>query len=392
MKLAGISSESRIAVIEEKLHMKNEELLTNRKKSEELRVKAEEKIMYLQLQLNNVKGREELAGHDSIAMKRELEKMKELAVERDMVLSQRKELIEKLQNKLFENENDFTSLRQKVADGEKNQTALKMLKDESQSLVAALRKDLRSVFDSKEQAIARVQELEEYKLKTENINIKILGESKGLMRSEGYDLTSLSLSSDMDFQINALQAQVEDRNTVITRLKREFAVSDRSVGIKSASLVAAEAQVCARDKEKEAMRKEMTSQTESLFQALQKVKTLELKMEALEKDTTEKCQGFESERKSFDAKESALVKKYETQLMEMKLNTEERIEIMKKENAKKSSLARTLLTEREEENNFLKTKNEELINEIKSGSPCDRKFFELAEIQAKREAVHGQHG
>ena len=159
--------------------MKNEELLTNKKKSEEMRVKAEEKIMYLQLQLNNVKGREELAGHDSIAMKREVEKMKELASERDMVLSQRKELIEKLQNKLLENENDFTSLRQKIADGEKNQTALKMLKDESQSLVAALRKDLRSVFDSKEQAIARVQELEEYKLKTENINIKILGELMG---------------------------------------------------------------------------------------------------------------------------------------------------------------------------------------------------------------------
>ena len=196
----------------------------------------------------------------------------------------------------------------------------------------------------------------------------------------------------MDSQINALQAQVEDRNTIITRLKSEFAVSDRSVGIKSASLVAAEAQVCARDKEKEAMRKEMTSQTESLFQALQKIKSMELKMEALEKDAAEKSQGFESERRAFDAKESALVKKYENQLMEMKLNTEERIEIIKKENAKKSSLARTLLTEREEENNFLKTKNEELITEIKSGSPSDRKFFELAEIQAKREAVHGQHG
>lgn len=185
IKLAGISAESRITVVEEKLGVKNEELLTNKKKNEELRIKAEEKIMYLQLQLNNVKGREELVGNDSIAMKKEVEKMKEAAVERDMVLSQRKELIEKLQNKLFENENDFTSLRQKVSDGERNLTALKMLKDESQSLVAALRKDLRSVFDSKEQAIARVQELEEYKLKTENINVKILGETMGVVHSQG---------------------------------------------------------------------------------------------------------------------------------------------------------------------------------------------------------------
>ena len=65
---------------------------------------------------------------------------------------------------------------------------------------------------------------------------------------------------------------------------------------------------------------------------------------------------------------------------------------MKRENFKKSSLARTLLTEREEENAFLRTKNEELANEVQSGAPSDRRFFELAEIQAKREAVHGQHG
>lgn len=196
----------------------------------------------------------------------------------------------------------------------------------------------------------------------------------------------------MDSQITALQALVEDRNTSITRLRSDFAVADRSVGLKSASLVAAEAQLCARDKEKEAMRKEMTSQTESLFQALQKVKTLESKIEVLEKDAVEKSLGYESERRNADAQGSALVRKYENQLTEMKLSTEERIEVVKKENAKKSSLARTLLTEREEENNFLRSKNEELVSEIKSGSPSDRKFFELAEIQAKREAVHGQHG
>ena len=68
------------------------------------------------------------------------------------------------------------------------------------------------------------------------------------------------------------------------------------------------------------------------------------------------------------------------------------MDTIKKENTRKSSLARTLLTEREEENNFLKAKNEELVSEIKSGAPSERRIFELAEVQAKREAVHGLHG
>lgn len=167
---------STIAVFEEKLRLRNEELLADKRKNEELRVKAEEKVMYLQLQINNVKGREEQMNNDSITLKKEAEKMKEMISERELIIAQRKELIEKLQNKLFENESDIGSFRQRIQEADKNLTAAKLLKDEKDALLSSVRKDMRALFDSKEQAVLRVQELEEYKLKRESIEVKVVGE------------------------------------------------------------------------------------------------------------------------------------------------------------------------------------------------------------------------
>ena len=172
----------------------------------------------------------------------------------------------------------------------------------------------------------------------------------------------------------------------------ELAVGERNLGLKTAGLIAAEALVSTRERETEAMRRELTTQTESLFQAMQKAKELEGKVESLETGLAEKLSQEEVKKSEAEFRESNIIKKYEDIITELKLNTEDRLETIKRENFKKSSLARTLLTEREEENDFLRTKNEELVNEIQSGAPSDRRFFELAEIQAKREAVHGQHG
>ena len=196
----------------------------------------------------------------------------------------------------------------------------------------------------------------------------------------------------MDNQLSVLQACVEDKNTLLTRLRGELAVSDRNLGLKAASLIAAEALVSSREGEKEAMRRELTSQTESLFQAMQRARGLEGRVESLATDLAEKVSQAEVEKEEAAIRESSIVMKYKNIIAEIKLNTEDRLETMKRETFKKSSLARTLLTEREEENIFLRTKNEKLVNEIQSGAPSDRRFFELAEIQAKREAVHGQHG
>lgn len=67
------------------------------------------------------------------------------------------------------------------------------------------------------------------------------------------------------------------------------------------------------------------------------------------------------------------------------------IEALKKDYNKKSSTARLLLNEKEESLRTLVVRVRELEEEIFSGAPQERKIFELAQSQAKREATHGLH-
>ena len=67
------------------------------------------------------------------------------------------------------------------------------------------------------------------------------------------------------------------------------------------------------------------------------------------------------------------------------------IDNLKKDYAKKSALARTLMSEKEEEARVLSSKVNELQTEINSGAPSERRIFELASIQAKREATHNRY-
>ncbi len=79
-------------------------------------------------------------------------------------------------------------------------------------------------------------------------------------------------------------------------------------------------------------------------------------------------------------------------LQENRTRHEEVTEAATRDHAKKSSLARTLLSEKEEEVRILSSKVQELQSEIASGAPSERKIFEYAEIQSKRDAMHGVHG
>lgn len=146
------------------------------------------------------------------------------------------------------------------------------------------------------------------------------------------------------------------------------------------------------NKEIDDLKIEISQRDKSHKQSSDRLTCLELQLEALQEKITKQLEESERETADFRQRETDSKKHLEDSMMDLMIKHDERIDTIKKENSKKSSLARTLLTEREEENNFLKAKNEELVSEIKSGAPSERRIFELAEVQAKREAVHGLHG
>ena len=197
---------------------------------------------------------------------------------------------------------------------------------------------------------------------------------------------------DMDNQITILQSGIDEKNTLITRLRAESVALERNMTLKTASLATGESMVLSFQKEVKDLKSELILRDILLKQSAEKQSCADVRLESLQVELEKLLVSSESERTAYTLREAKSQKLFEDSMADLISKNNERIDTIKKENLKKSSLARTLLTEREEENNFLRTKNEELVTEIKSGAPSERRIFELAEVQAKREAVHGLHG
>ena len=196
----------------------------------------------------------------------------------------------------------------------------------------------------------------------------------------------------MDQQINLLQSSIDEKNTLITRLRAESQAADRNVAVKTNMLTTAEIQAQALNKEIIDLKNEIIQKDKSQKLAVERVIVVEEKLKITEMELVNSIEANRVMCESNELKEIETIKNHEIIIADIKAKYDEKMDTIKKENTRKSSLARTLLTEREEENNFLKAKNEELVSEIKSGAPSERRIFELAEVQAKREAVHGLHG
>ena len=156
--------------------MKSEDLSNSRRENEDLAAQTEEKIMYLQMQLNSMRVKEEQSASELGTLREDLEVMTATVIEKGIAFDQKKDIVEKLQNKLFENEEEINIFRGKILELERNVTAVKLLKDEKESLLVAARRDIKVMVDAREQSLKKMQELEEYKLKTENISVKLAGE------------------------------------------------------------------------------------------------------------------------------------------------------------------------------------------------------------------------
>ena len=166
----------RTAAFEENLRVKSEDLSNSRRENEDLAAQTEEKIMYLQMQLNSMRVKEEQSASELGTLREDLEVMTATVIEKGIAFDQKKDIVEKLQNKLFENEEEINTFRGKILELERNVTAVKLLKDEKESLLLAARRDIKVMVDAREQSLRKMQELEEYKLKTENISVKLAGE------------------------------------------------------------------------------------------------------------------------------------------------------------------------------------------------------------------------
>ena len=274
-----------------------------------------------------------------------------------------RDVIQSLQNKIFDLEPEVDRSKEKIREMERNVNAQMLLKAEQDALIAALRRDLHAMIEAREDSVKRVKELEDQKQRADS------------------QLTKMAAVND---QLTVLQAAVEDKTSLITRLRAEAQASDRNHAMRTAMLATTEAQL-------EALRKEIGLKDEAIRDAETRVNALQTQLAGLEMRVEERAHAAALRIQELEMAGEGERKRYADAQAEMRDSHEQAIEATKRDYSKKSSLARALLSDREEEVRVLSAKNDELQVEINSGAPNERRIFELAELQAKREAIYGQH-
>ena len=90
-----VSSSERIMILEENLRLKSEDLNASRKDNENIRLQTEEKVLYIQLQLNNMRSKDEQNNSELIALKKEIEEKTATINSVAISETQNKDIIEK---------------------------------------------------------------------------------------------------------------------------------------------------------------------------------------------------------------------------------------------------------------------------------------------------------
>ena len=385
-----------LTAAQEALRGKTEQANALQTELDAARSKNEEKVLYLQMQVNSAKARDEEKDRDVATLKAQLEAMsaqvaslRRLTAEKESAVGSNREVIEALQNKIFDLEPEVERGKEKVRELERNVNAQLLLKAEQDALLAALRRDLKAMIEVRDDGARRVRELEEHKGRADGQQMKMAA---------------------MNDQLTVLQAAVEDKTALITRLRAEAQASERNHAMRTAVLATTEAQL-------EALKRDLSGRDAAAREAADRAAALATRVAGLEAGLDARARESDEQvaARPFThtthpypsltpiththhwAQVAALVqtaegerKRYAETQAQARDAHENALEACKRDYAKKSSLARALLSEREEEVRALTTRNEELLTEISSGAPNERRIFELAELQARREAMYGQ--
>jgi chromosome segregation ATPase len=370
LKTTETNLRQQMAGLETSAGEKNRRLEEMVRDAEAQRANFEEKLLHLQMASNTQKGRDEGKDKDLQVARRHAEKLAAQLValtqvneEKDMSVRSNKEMISALQARLIELEPELAQARERVKEVEKHSGASAMMRVEQDALLAGLRKDLRLTLEERDEATRRLKELEEFRVK-----------------AEGQLLHMAALAE----QVTVLQTSVEDKTSFITRLRSEAQTGERNHAMRTAMLATCEAQL-------ETLQQELSTKSAANLEVVERVTELQASVVASEARLAERVQEASAQMQALEKQSSEAEQAHQLTVKTMRAQHEEALEALKRDHARKSSMARTLLSEREEDVRLLTAKVAEQHDEITSGAPSERKIFELAQSQAKREATHGMH-
>jgi len=363
-RLRGVESyqKQQMSAMEAAIGEKNRAIEGLEKQAEAARGSFEEKIVYMQMQLNSAKSRDDGRDKELQVLRKQAEKAAALAEERELSVRSNKDLISALQSRLVELEPELLHAKERCKELDRLLAAASMMKVEQEAVSASLRKELKACLDQREELVHQLRDLQEFRSRAEGQLLKLGG---------------------LQEQVEVLSSSLQDATSLTTRLRAEALVSERNHAMRTAMLATCEAQVAQLQKEA-AEREEQQKAGQLTLQGL----TDELERTRAQLAACEERQ--QVELNALRAANQETVRGHLLALEALKGQHERELEAVKREHFKKSSMARSLLTEREEEVRHLSARVALLSDEISSGAPSERRILELAQSQARREATLGQ--
>ena len=210
-----------------------------------------------------------------------------------------------------------------------------------------------------------LNEIKASKIEQEHIINKLKQDLYKAAKFQDENIQQLEIIQQLKHEINKLKTDAEDNNSLINRLKQESLLNERNYAMKIAVLATSEIQI-------EQLKKELLLKDETSKEAVERVSLLQIRLGSAETRLDERVKEMTTKIDTMLLNEEQLKKSHEEQIVSLKEKHELQIESIQRENAKKSSTARLMLSEKEEEIRVLQSKVHELTNEIASGGPQER--------------------
>ena len=330
----------------------------------------EEKIVYLQMQAERCKSSEQEKIVELTAALKGVEEAGsrisklELDLEgKSAMLEAANQELQSITSRLAELEPELESHREKSRNHEEKLGSAAFLKAEQEAQLVSARKDLKTAMERNEALETRIIELENTESKSSALSAK---------------------ANDLEKRIEYLQVSLDEKNGIVSRLRSDIQTAETNHGMRTAMLATCEAQL-------ESLQGDMKMKEETLKASNDKISILEERIAAGEGRLKEAQVEIESLNEKHAALLQSNLDQFMQEKMEAKASFENEINATRKELTTKISVAKTLLNEREEEVKQLSKKKEELQTEIESGAPNERRIFEIAKAQSKRDTMYGQH-
>lgn len=362
--------ESEVAQYDLSLKERSSQIEDFTKKSEAEKNKAEERILYLQMQLNALKAKEDVKDKELAALKAASEEstvaiaaLQNQVKDGEININDYKEVIRDLHAKISDLEEELLRARGKGQELEKNSAYTTVLKAEQEAIVATLKKDLKQAISSREDYARRCRDLEDYRVKAES---------------------KLGQLSEMIQAVDEAREALEEREARITRLQSEAMVAERNHALRTAMLATAENHITT-------LKSDLEHRDSALAEALKKSLSLQDRLNEADEKMNKAVQELRAEldRVTTIMEDERLGYRLEKNSAESKHNEE--VDQIKKDFTKKSNAARAMMSEKDAEIVKLTTLVAELKDEIASGAHNERRIFELAKSQSQREATHNLH-